>query len=350
MIIYETCCTTKINSQPNDEFLQKLKSIEKLCRINPSRDLENLHHNQTELARLINENPESKFFKLGGVVWDSKLYADLQSGGQASPYFTDIILHTEFDDKRIINPPIEIDRSEIPNFKYVHLKHNHLLIIDALMKQGSSPRYQADHLNHNVYSEHSGAIVVNNGSFSHFIVSGTTSRLDPTDKSILLPTNTEDMSNHLFFFHTHPNTDVYAGRIKENVIYEFPSANDVFNFIKYYNKGKLQASVIVVPEGTYVIRPMRLVGSYVVKPTLFHYLRKFLSKLEKTAIGRLTRLKVIETLNQPDNFHKWVSDNRHYINTYNRFLEPHNMFIEYYPRVKVGDEWCLKPIDLQYVA
>ena len=75
-------------------------------------------------------------------------------------------------------------------------------------------------------------------------------------------------------------------RIKEGIIYEFPSVNDLFNFIKYHNEGKAQASIIISPEGIYVTRPIKYQKIYNIEFSLFDNIRKFVLKLEKIAIKK----------------------------------------------------------------
>ena len=132
-----------------------------------------------------------------------------------------------------------------------------LLIIDALVKQGSYPRYIVDNnsVKKYIYSEHSGVLnLTSNDKINNVVVSTESSRIDSHDTNIYLPINTDILSKHEFLFHTHPNTTTYAGRMNEGIIYELPSANDILNFVKYHNNGVAQASIIAAPEGIYVVR------------------------------------------------------------------------------------------------
>lgn len=156
--------------------------------------------------------------------------------------------------------------------------------------------------------------------------------------------------NYEYLFHTHPNTITYAGRFNEGILYEFPSANDVFNFIKFYNEGKAQASIVVAPEGIYVIRPIYYQKKYKINQMVFHSLRKFILKLERLAVKKIKSLEPATTnITDADVFHENVGKNFSYIKMYNRFIEPYNLFIEYYPREKKNNEWCLRPINLPYI-
>jgi hypothetical protein len=250
----------------------------------------------------------------------------------------------------IINPPLEINPKYIDQFVYIPLHYNKLLIIDALMFQGSFPRYvinKTDGTDDYIYSEHSGVISIKNSTVDNIIVSAETNRLDANDKSIYLPINTQLLKDHIYLFHTHPNTKTYGGRIKEGIVYEFPSANDIFNFVKYHNKGKAQASIIVAPEGIYVIRPIYVQPEILVDSELFDNLRKFILKLERVAIKKIKPF--IGKISDPDFFHSNIGSNFSFVKLYNNFIEPFNLFIEYYPRIKKNGEWSLRQINLPYL-
>ena len=34
---------------------------------------------------------------------------------------------------------------------------------------------------------------------------------------------------------------------------------------------------------------------------------------------------------------------------YNKFIQPNNLFIEFYPREKKNNEWCLRQINLPFI-
>ena len=61
--------------------------------------------------------------------------------------------------------------------------------------------------------------------------------------------------NMSIFLHTHPPTPYPGGRAKDGILYEFPSISDIFHFIDHYNMGKTIGSLVVAPEGYYLIQP-----------------------------------------------------------------------------------------------
>jgi len=93
-----------------------------------------------------------------------------------------------------------------------------------------------------------------NNGLEKIIVSGNTNRVDTNDEDIFLPGNMIDMFDYEYIFHTHPSTHGVGGRAKYGILYEFPSMGDIFHFLDHYNEGKTQGSMIIAPEGMFVIR------------------------------------------------------------------------------------------------
>lgn len=376
-IYYEKCTNISMPSYPF--FIDKMSKIQKLSeKVYPKKsEIYKIYLQSIILNKNCHDCNIKKFYKLGNIVWANNIKHNIETHqSYPSEYFIKIILNTYIINNYIINPPIQIHSNQINTFKYIPLHYNKLLIIDALMKQGSYPRYliqkntknsetqleinsDSNGINSNsnnsfkqmdiryIYSEHSGVLSVKNGIIDNIIVSTKTDRIDVEDNNIYLPINTENLINYEYLFHTHPNTSRYAGRIKEGIIYEFPSVNDIFNFIKYRTEGKAQASIIVVPEGIYIIRPIKYYDKYKINLDLFHLLRKFILKLEKMAIKKYK--PYIHKMSDPDTFHDTVGSDMLYIKMYNKFIESANLFIEYYPREKKNGEWCLRQINLPYV-
>lgn len=341
-------------------FIDKLKQLQKLSRVigynDLSTDIANCENdskpnscsipNQSMIRPVCHKCRPKKFYRLGNIVWPSNIKHKMQSHQQyPSDYFIRTILNTRIINNYIINPPIQIEPSRINRVSHIPLHYNKLLIIDALMHQGSFPRYENN--GRYIYSEHSGVITIKNNSVNNIIVSAETNRMDVGDENIYLPINSSLMAKHRYLFHTHPNTIKYAGRINEGIIYEFPSANDIFNFVKFHDGGKVQASLIIAPEGIYVIRPITFGRKYQLDRNFFYFLRKFILKLERIA---MKKVKKIPNISRPAIFHRQIGMDFRYIRIYNKFLEPHNLFIEYYPREKKNGEWCLKQINLVNVA
>ena len=323
-------------------FLDKLKNIQKIVR---SKKIDNKQLSNIKIHNNCSKCLAKKLYQVGGIVWPNNLKHKIISHQEfPSEYFINCILNICVINNYIINPPMEIGHELIKKFKYIPLHYNKLLIIDALMHQGSQPRYENN--GDFIFSEHSGIISIKNKSIENIIVLTDTDRTDFDDGNIFLPVNSPLLSNYEYLFHTHPNTIKYGGRISEGIVYEFPSANDIFNFAKYYTTGKAQASIVISPEGTYVIRPIKLMDEYNIDFDYYHNLRKFILKLERFAMKRIH--KFITQISDPDIFHEKVGNNFRCIQAYNKFIEPINIFIEYYPREKKNGEWALRSINLPY--
>lgn len=303
-------------------FCDKLKKIESIVK---KDDIGNYH--------------------LSNILWSNTLINRISQGIYPSDFFVKMVLNTEIINNIIINPIWKMAKNMISKFHYVPLHHNKLLIIDALLNQGSFPRYEND--GKYIYSEHSGVISIKNYVVKNINVSAGTDRTDVADQTIFLPKNSPDFYKYEYLFHTHPNTKTYAGRIDEGIIYEFPSANDIFNFIKYRNEGKVQGSLVATPEGIYVIRTIDYQGKCNANEDLYYDLQRYTLQLEKKAMHKYS--SYLDKLHDPDTFHKKVASNYKYINMYNDFIKSENLFIEYYPRIKKNNEWCLQPINLMYM-
>lgn len=138
---------------------------------------------------------------------------------------------------------------------YIKVKRNQLLLLDALLNDGGYSKKYLDRSNKVRFSEHSGHLGLNNSSIDRIIVSAKTTREDADDKEILLPHNLSDTYEYEYFFHTHPPTPYPGSRAKDGIIYEFPSISDIFHFIDHYNMGKTIGSIVIAPEGYYIIYP-----------------------------------------------------------------------------------------------
>ena len=139
--------------------------------------------------------------------------------------------------------------------KYIKIKRNQLLILDALMNDGGFQKKYIDRSNNMRNSEHSGNFGFNESNIDRIVVSAKTSREDADDKDILLPFDLSDTYDYKYFFHTHPPTPKPGGRASDGIIYEFPSLSDIFHFIDHYNSGNTLGSIVVAPEGYYIIYP-----------------------------------------------------------------------------------------------
>jgi hypothetical protein len=136
--------------------------------------------------------------------------------------------------------------------KIFTIDKNDLFILDALMHDGSQQKYSE--VNHKLkYSEHGGLLDFDRYGLERIIIS-TKKEYDEDDPEIYFPVVTEDAEDYEFMYHTHPPTPVPGARAKSGIVYEIPSLPDIQTFIYTFQEGKTQGSIIVAPEGFYVIR------------------------------------------------------------------------------------------------
>lgn len=213
------------------------------------------------------------------------------------------------------------------------LEKNQILILDSLMKYGSEKLY-SDKKEDLRYSEHAGLLDFDKKGVDKIIISGKTNRQDRDDPDILLPQNMPDAFDYEFMFHTHPPTPYPGARAKGGVLYEFPSISDIFHFIFHYNEGETQGSMVIAPEGLYIIYSKT--GDNEIKLSDGNKIYKKLS--EESYDIQLEAINKYGT-NFKDNtkFYDNVINDLKYINDFNNLLKKYlddQVYIEYIPRVK----------------
>jgi len=139
------------------------------------------------------------------------------------------------------------------NTKIFTIEKNDLFILDALMNDGSEQKYS--HHRNFKYSEHGGLLDFDKDGLERIIIS-TKKESDRGDPEIYFPIVGNDAEDYEFIYHTHPPTPTPGARAKSGIVYEIPSLTDIETFIITYQEGKTQGSIIVAPEGFYVIRSL----------------------------------------------------------------------------------------------
>jgi len=151
-----------------------------------------------------------------------------------------------------------IDLTDI-DIKWCLINTNTINIIDGLYEIGSNQIYTQKNKNISEskisrFSEHSGFIYFEKNIVSDINVI-TDSRVDKTDPLIYMPKNCLEALNVNYIFHTHPKTpELFSRFINDGILYEFPSLNDIYHFIDHHNRGILNGSLVITPEGIYNIR------------------------------------------------------------------------------------------------
>ena len=225
------------------------------------------------------------------------------------------------------------------------LSTNGINILDGLYEVGSNQIYIEKNKNISEskisrFSEHSGFIYFEKNKISNITVI-TGSRIEPSDPLIFMPSNCLEALKVNYIYHTHPKTPYIGSRIKSGIIYEFPSISDIIHFIEHHNNGKLLGSIIIAPEGIYIIRknnfdrnPIHIDYDIMVGDLEEIFMECYNDSYSKYSKINYKELKINGEIKLPDSFfYKEVSINYEYINKINKVLEKYDLFIDYYARV-----------------
>ena len=240
--------------------------------------------------------------------------------------------------------------------RYIKISQNQLQILDALLNNGGNKTY-LDSKHKLRYSEHSGILDFDKTKLERIMISGRTTREDEDDVDILLPHDMKDVLDYEYIFHTHPPTPYVGARAKQGILYEFPSISDLYHFSYHYNAGHIQGSIIIAPEGIYIIR-MKKDVKYIEYPSeeTFDKLESLNLDIQRYAIKKYgDNFKNNEQL-----FYNSVCQDSKYIKLFNKIVKKHfnkNMQILFKPRTfdKNTNKWIIKnlyikvaPIEINY--
>jgi hypothetical protein len=310
-------------------FINKLKNIEKYLILNNKFIL----YPQNLITQCIHDNhTSSKLFYINNNFWDDNLlHYIICHNIKPSDDFIGLIMSLNIHaGKKIINlPSVSIVKY---NVTYLKLRQNQILIMDALMQHGSyNKKYKDDNTNSYRYSEHAGLLDFNVNDLEKVIISSTPSRVVDGDETIFLPDNISDAYDYEYFFHTHPATPRPGGRVEDGILYEFPSISDIFHFIEHYNNGVTQGSIIIAPEGMYVIRKNIIDEKNIIiknKNKVFEDLEDHMAIIQTKAIKKYGKKFTTNT------FYSKIAQNIDYIKMLNKKINTYNIHIEYSPRKK----------------
>ncbi len=277
------------------------------------------------------KNPFPKNFKIKNFHWDKN--AKYVSNELFSVLNSLIII-----DGRIINEPI-LTKINV-TFVYVKINYNQMRIIDALFNDGGKEKKYINFRNkdEHLFSEHSGLLNILDGKFEHFIISAKTDRISDKDKEIYLPTNNLNSQDFQYIFHTHPVTPKIGSRLENEILYEFPSLNDIIHFIENAKYGVMLGSIVISPEGTYLIRQRILGDKSTVPPSSI--VKQFF-KVQTDYIK-----KYVDKNFDEEFFYNTVAYDFSAIDRVNALLKTYNIYIEYYPREYKNNMWCLRELIL----
>lgn len=231
------------------------------------------------------------------------------------------------------------------NINWSLLNTNGLNILDGLYEVGSNQIYIEKNKNISEskvsrFSEHSGFIYFEKNKISNITVI-TGSRVESSDPLIFMPANCLEALKVDYIYHTHPKTPYIGSRIKSGIIYEFPSISDIIHFVEHHNNGILLGSIVIAPEGIYIIRknnfdriPIHIDYDIMIGDLEEIFMECYNDSYSQYSKINYRELKTNGEIKLPDSFfYGQVSINYEYINKINKVLEKYDLFIDYYARI-----------------
>ena len=255
----------------------------------------------------------------------------------------------------------KICKIELPlsNIIYNLINTNSFNIIDGLYEEGSQKIYIENKKNIfnskvNRFSEHSGLLYFNNGKIDKITILNK-SRVDKADPLIYLPENNLEALKVDYLFHTHPKTPFIGSRSIDGIIYEFPSISDLLHFIEHHNSGKLLGSLVIAPEGVYIIHKLNF-NREMIKIDYDVFLVEIEDVYTKSFRSVLENNKYFKEIlpNKKSKllfFYNKLANNFEYITYINNCLAKYDIYIDYFPRLKLNDEiiWIFPNIYLPII-
>ena len=222
------------------------------------------------------------------------------------------------------------------NYSFSLLHSNNINIIDGIFEEGSynifinknKNLFNTDKFN---FSEHSGFVLFNDNVVDKVIVLNNY-RTDKDDPTIFLPRNNIEALSVHYIFHTHPKTpDLFSRFINDNILYEFPSLNDIYHFIDHHNRGILNGSLVITPEGIYNIRKKTFNDKKIIidEDIFDNLMNDVYMESYKKSYDKYYNIKFNE-----NNFYKHIATNLEFIKNINHILEKFDITIDYICRVK----------------
>lgn len=227
--------------------------------------------------------------------------------------------------------------------RYIKISKNQLRILESLYLDGSKEKKYFDSKSKLRYSEHSGLLDFGKSRLQRIIINAKQNISDKVDDTILLPDNMPDAFDFEYMFHTHPSTPNPGSRITEGILYEFPSISDLFHFIDHHNQGKTQGSIIIAPEGIYIIKCInsKLRIDVQDKDTVMEFLEDKVNELQEDALEKFG-YDISESI-----FYKKIARDLSFIEKYNELIKDLNIKVFYKPRVSVNKKWVLDDLYLK---
>jgi hypothetical protein len=322
--------TIKNDWKHRDIFLDELSKIENVLDCSKNKDKKN----EKIECKYCNKKLNKKTYEICKIVWYSYLKHYIKHHNYYPPkFFVKFVLNI-IPSKNLLNKKVKPKCLEYlnNNSKYLFISRNDLRILDALMEFGGGVSKKFFYYNKKKYSETSGYFIIDNDNLEVNSISVFDSeRNSKSDDEILLPKNSKRLENYKIIYHTHPPTPKPGSRIKNGILYEFPSLGDIIHFMNSYKK-QTRYSLIMCPEGLYIIRSLEK-PKLEFKNEIIKKYNSIISKIQNQAIKKYYDPKM--------KFYEEVAQDKTFIKKLNKFLNKYNLQVDYYPRNKIMNKWIV---------
>jgi hypothetical protein len=238
--------------------------------------------------------------------------------------------------------------------RYFRLDYNQLQVLDSLMDSGGYEKRYIDKSKNLRFSEHFGLLDFGKTRLQKIIISAKPGR-EENDMEILLPMNLPDIKDYEYMFHTHPPTPFPGSRIKEGILYEFPSISDIYHFADHYNSGETQGSLVIAPEGIYLLKAIDGLKKikYPKSEKIVDELINGVFEIQKLAIDKYNLSDASDV--DSNLFYSKISRDNEFLKIFNKLIEYFwGSQIKIYLKPRVFDErvnkWIVKSLLLPVVA
>lgn len=224
---------------------------------------------------------------------------------------------------------------------YIKISQNQMMIMDALMIDGGKKKYSGKYSEEN-FSEHAGHLDFNK-QLERITVSAKTRREDDDDIGILFPdVKFAEIKDYEYIFHTHPPSPYSQSRANEGFLFDLPTVEDIIVFIDLFDRKLTQGSIVIAPEGVYVIRTLNTKIK-----TLDIDIEKLMEDYDNEfdRLSEYTKKKYGTNLSKKK-YYKIVTKDRNTINQINKCLRKYKLHITFKPRIKKNKEWILDSLYL----
>ena len=326
-------------------FVEKLEQVEAMLDLKYLNSKNDFLLDKTYDCYLCEKkNIITKRYNHSVYIWDDGLkHYITEHNIQPSDKFIDVIRNIQTNKSaQSIKLKGKIKKST-SKISYIKLKHNQIMIIDALMKHGGYTKKYNTKTNIYKYSEHTGMLDIHGRGFSKIIISGNSTRAKDNDDEIFFPNDLPDTGEYEYMFHTHPPTPKPGGRAIHGILYEIPSIGDMFNFIEFFNSGKTIGSIIITPEGLYNIRKTSLDKKKIIidDDAFYKIVRKTLDYNHKLSLEKYSHDF------SHSKYHSVIAQDFTFVNNLNMVLKDFQLAIDFFPRKKNSQgSWVITDIYL----